>query len=85
MANDNRDRLLRAIRALQLVQRNNLPKSTISKAVEKALAPLLAEMENHPEPVAVKPPAKQTLKGLHEDARARQGMGDAYGPDNEPS
>lgn len=44
----NRDRLLRAIRCLQLLQRTNAPKSSISKAAAKALIPLLEEMENHP-------------------------------------
>lgn len=44
----NRDRLLRAIRGLQLIQRTNAPKSGISKAASKALVPLLEEMENHP-------------------------------------
>lgn len=44
----NRDRLLRAIRGLQLIQRTNAPKSSISKASAKALVPLLEEMEHHP-------------------------------------
>jgi hypothetical protein len=44
----NRDRLLRAVRTLQHLQRTNAPKSTISKAAGKALIPLLEEMENHP-------------------------------------
>jgi hypothetical protein len=43
-----RDRLLRVIRGLQLLQRTNAPKSSISKAAAKALVPLLEEMENHP-------------------------------------
>lgn len=50
----NRDRLLRAIRGLQLIQRTNAPKSSISKCAGKALGPLLEEMENHP---AESPPA----------------------------
>lgn len=53
----NRDRLLRAIRGLQLIQRTNAPKSGISKAATKALVPLLEEMENHPAEAA---PAAQT-------------------------
>lgn len=47
-AKENRDRLLRAIRALQLLQRTNPPASSISKAAGKALVPLLQEMGNHP-------------------------------------
>jgi len=40
----NKDRLLRAIRALQLLQRTNAPNSSIAKAAAKALVPLLAEV-----------------------------------------
>lgn len=40
----NNDRLLRAIRGLQLLQRTNAPASSIAKAATKALAPLLKEM-----------------------------------------
>jgi hypothetical protein len=39
----NTDRLLRAIRCLQLIQRTNAPTSSIAKAAIKSLAPLLAE------------------------------------------
>lgn len=43
-AKTNKDRLLRGIRCLQLIQRTNDPKSTMAKACTKALAPLLEEM-----------------------------------------
>jgi hypothetical protein len=39
---ENRERLLRAIRTLQLLQRTNAPNSVLAKAVSKALSPLLA-------------------------------------------
>jgi hypothetical protein len=44
----NKDRLLRGIRCLQLVQRTNAPTSSIAKAATKALAPLLKEMADMP-------------------------------------
>ena len=44
----NKDRLLRAIRGLQLLQRTNAPTSSIAKASTKALAPLLKEMAELP-------------------------------------
>jgi hypothetical protein len=44
----NKERLLRAIRCLQLLQRLNPPKSSIAKAAVKSLAPLLEEMEKLP-------------------------------------
>lgn len=44
----NKDRLLRAIRCLQQIQRTNDPKSSIAKAATKALAPLLKEMATMP-------------------------------------
>lgn len=44
----NKDRLLRAIRGLQLLQRTNAPNSSIAKASTKALAPLLKEMADLP-------------------------------------
>lgn len=44
----NQDRLLRAIRCLQLLQRTNAPNSSLAKAVTKALAPLLKEMASLP-------------------------------------
>lgn len=44
----NKDRLLRVIRGLQLIQRTNPPNSSIAKAAGKALVPLLAEMANLP-------------------------------------
>jgi hypothetical protein len=44
----NKDRLLRAIRGLQLLQRTNAPNTSIAKAVTKALAPLLVEMSTMP-------------------------------------
>lgn len=47
-AKTNHDRLLRAIRCLQLLQRTNDPKSSIAKAAAKALAPLLKEMASLP-------------------------------------
>ena len=50
----NKDRLLRAIRCLQLLQRMNPPKSSIAKAAVKSLAPLLEELEKLP---ADAPPA----------------------------
>jgi hypothetical protein len=43
-AKTNHDRLLRAIRTLQLLQRTNDPQSSVAKAVTKALSPLLKEM-----------------------------------------
>jgi hypothetical protein len=54
----NRERLLRGIRCLQLIQRSNPPNSSIAKAVSKALAPLLKEMAATPPdapPVTDKP------------------------------
>ena len=45
----NKDRLLRAIRSLQQIQRTNDPKASIAKAATKALLPLLKEMANTPE------------------------------------
>ncbi len=39
----NKDRLTRAIRCLQHLQRTNAPDSSMAKAVTKALVPLLAE------------------------------------------
>lgn len=47
-AKTNKDRLLRAIRCLQLIQRTNPPNSTLAKASAKALAPLLKEMATLP-------------------------------------
>lgn len=44
----NKDRLLRAIRGLQLLQRTNAPNSSMAKAATKALAPLLKEMASLP-------------------------------------
>jgi hypothetical protein len=43
MADIHRERLLRAIRCLQLIQRTNSPSSSLAKAVGKALVPLLKE------------------------------------------
>lgn len=53
-AKTNKERLLRAIRCLQLLQRTNAPTSSMAKAVTKGLAPLLKEMAALPadEPVA---------------------------------
>lgn len=48
----NKDRLLRAIRGLQLLQRTNAPNSSIAKSASKALAPLLKEMATLPAEVA---------------------------------
>lgn len=81
-AQTNRDRLLRAIRGLQLLQRTNAPNSSMAKSVGKALTPLLAERANLP--------ADDLLPGQpggppHADARVRQAMGDATGVDDEPS
>lgn len=44
----NKDRLLRAIRGLQLIQRTNAPNTSMAKAVTKALAPLLLEFSRMP-------------------------------------
>ena len=44
----NKDRLLRAIRALQQIQRENAPTSSIAKAVTNSLKPLLKEMASMP-------------------------------------
>jgi len=43
-AKTNKDRLLRAIRCLQLLQRTNAPNSSLARAAAKALSPLLKEM-----------------------------------------
>lgn len=52
----NKDRLLRAIRGLQLIQRTNHPKSSIARVVTKALDPLLKEFaEMTPEATAPAP------------------------------
>lgn len=63
MANDNRDRLNRVIRGLQLLQRTNPPASSISRAAGKALAPLLKEMANWPEVSAQKAPGVDAASG----------------------
>jgi hypothetical protein len=47
-AKTNKDRLLRAIRCLQLLQRTNAPASTMAKSAEKALVPLLKELASLP-------------------------------------
>jgi hypothetical protein len=47
-AKTNHDRLLRAIRCLQQIQRTNDPKSTIAKAATSSLKPLLKEMATLP-------------------------------------
>lgn len=47
-AKTNKDRLLRAIRCLQLLQRTNAPTSSMAKAAAKALTPLLKEMASLP-------------------------------------
>lgn len=44
----NHDRLLRAIRCLQHLQRTNAPNSSMAKAAAKALVPLLKEMASTP-------------------------------------
>jgi hypothetical protein len=59
--NTNNERLQRAIKCLQLIQRTNPQKSAIAKAAAKAIIPLLAEAENRPLPPTrsrkAKPPA----------------------------
>ena len=44
----NKDRLLRAIRGLQLIQRTNHPKSSIARVVGKVLPPLIKEHSEMP-------------------------------------
>lgn len=44
----NHERILRAIRCLQLIQRTNAPKSSIFKAAGKALQPLMQEQSTMP-------------------------------------
>jgi hypothetical protein len=44
----NKERLLRAIRCLQLLQRTNAPDSSIAKAASRGLSPLLKEMATLP-------------------------------------
>lgn len=51
----NKDRLLRAIRALQQIQRTNPPKSSLFKAAAKALIPLLDEAAVLPEELTLTP------------------------------
>lgn len=41
---ENTERLLRAIRTLQLLQRTNSPRSSLAKSAGKALVPLLKEL-----------------------------------------
>lgn len=62
----NRERLLRAIRCLQLIQRTNAPKTTIFKAAGKALVPLMAEQATLPPapPKAAKPPKLELGPGV---------------------
>jgi hypothetical protein len=55
MSEVNHERLLRAIRCLQLIQRTNAPKSSIFKAASRALAPLMVEQATMP-PLPGKPP-----------------------------
>jgi hypothetical protein len=50
--NLNNERLQRAIRCLQLIQRTNPPKSPITKAAAKALVPLMDEAANRPLPTS---------------------------------
>lgn len=50
--NANNERLQRAIKCLQLIQRTNPQKATIAKAAAKAIVPLLAEAESRPLPPA---------------------------------
>lgn len=54
MSDTNHERLLRAIRCLQLIQRTNAPKSSIFKAAGKALGPLMQEQSTLP-PLPDKP------------------------------
>jgi hypothetical protein len=57
----NKDRLLRAIRGLQLIQRTNHPKSSIARVVAKALEPLLKEYaEMTPGAAPIIPPGSDT-------------------------
>lgn len=44
----NKERLLRGIRCMQLLQRTNPPKSSIARAATRALAPLLIELAGMP-------------------------------------
>jgi hypothetical protein len=59
LATMNKDRLLRAIRCLQLLQRTNAPTSSMAKSAAKALVPLLKEMASLPAdapPLTLTPP-----------------------------
>lgn len=58
--NVNRDRLMRAIRCLQLLQRTNAPNSSLAKAAAKALTPLLKESAAMPPDV---PPLEADAAG----------------------
>lgn len=49
--NVNNERLHRAIKCLQLICRTNPPKSSLSKACNKALGPLMDEMAERPLPL----------------------------------
>ena len=59
-AKTNKERLLRAIRCLQLLQRTNAPDSSMAKSVTKALVPLLAEMAKLPPEVDLLTPSPGT-------------------------
>lgn len=78
----NKDRLNRAIRCLQLLQRTNAPASSIAKSAGRALVPLLKEMAALPDDDLL---AGEPGGPPHADARVRQAMGDATGADAEPS
>ena len=53
----NKERLLRVIRGLQLLQRTNLPASPIGKLVTKTLPPLLKAFSEMPADAAPVLPA----------------------------
>lgn len=72
-AEQNRDRLLRAIRCLQLIQRTNAPASSIAKAAGKALVPLLKEQAELP-PI-------HSLEELRAAAELKDGTGEGSGGD----
>jgi hypothetical protein len=69
--NINNERLQRAIKCLQLIQRTNAPKASITKAATKALIPLMAEAADRPLPPSrakpkLYPPAPSPQNGVDE-------------------
>jgi hypothetical protein len=75
MSDINHERLLRAIRCLQLIQRTNAPKSSIFKAAGKALGPLMTEQSTMPPLPAKAPKAAQNFSQPPGEAQGAEPVG----------